>query len=398
LSFAGGFAGSMLATFPMNILLQKYGPHKVMTVVGILCTLTVAVTPLVVCWSFPAFVVLRVISGISISNSFPVAGTVINEWGTTAEKGLFVAVLSGYVELSALFTMPVSGLIATRVSWDAVFYLHAIVCGFFTILWALYYRWDKPQKHPFVAEREWQRISFGKKEDGAGSSSDYSITPLQRILRSMVIWSVWAAVIGNFLVAQFTISYSPLYLTYVLGFPTMTAGFITIAPLAAQLLIKMVTGLASDRLACLSELGKLRMFNSIALLGSGLFFILLSVIPPAGGIADVILIIIPVALLGFSSGGYPKCAVMVSQQHSPFVMSIVQMVACGSLLAGSFVVPALTRDDTFDQWRTVFLIYALVLTLSNTIFVTFARFVEPDLSVSKGTCSPVKLQCSSIQA
>lgn len=52
--------------------------------------------------------------GISISNSFPVAGTVINEWGTTAEKGLFVAVLSGYVELSALFTMPVSGLIATR--------------------------------------------------------------------------------------------------------------------------------------------------------------------------------------------------------------------------------------------------------------------------------------------
>lgn len=59
---SGGFAGSMLATFPMNILLQKYGPHKVMTVVGILCTLTVAVTPLVVCWSFPAFVVLRVIS------------------------------------------------------------------------------------------------------------------------------------------------------------------------------------------------------------------------------------------------------------------------------------------------------------------------------------------------
>lgn len=56
------------------------------------------------------------------------------------------------------------------------------------------------------------------------------------------------------------------------------------------------------------------------------------------------------------------------------------MVACGSLLAGSFVVPALTRDDTFDQWRTVFLIYALVLTLSNTIFVTFARFVEVDLN------------------
>ncbi|VDL67948.1 unnamed protein product [Nippostrongylus brasiliensis] len=87
----------------------------------------------------------------------------------------------------------------------------------------------------------------------------------------------------------------------------------------------MITGLASDRLNCLPEVGKLRLFNSIALLGSGLFFILLSVIPPTGNAGDVVLIIIPVALLGFSSGGYPKCAVMVSRQHSPFVMSVVQV-------------------------------------------------------------------------
>ncbi|KIH63616.1 hypothetical protein ANCDUO_06081 [Ancylostoma duodenale] len=52
------------------------------------------------------------------------------------------------------------------------------------------------------------------------------------------------------------------------------------------------------------------------------------------------------------------------------------IVVCLSLLTGSFAVPALTKDDTFDQWRTVFLIYAFVLTLSNTIFIAFAR-AEP---------------------
>ncbi|KAK6741581.1 hypothetical protein RB195_009446 [Necator americanus] len=367
LTFAGGFTGAMLITFPLNMLLQRFGTHKVMTVVGVVCTLMVAVTPVIVCWSFPVFVVVRIISGISISNSFPVAGAVINEWASTKEKGFFIAVLSAYVELSALFTMPISGLVATKVSWDFVFYLHAVILGIFTVLWAVYYR-DKPKKHPFVARGEWQKISLGKKPVSGKTSP-----PLQRIFRSMVIWAIWIAVIGNFLVSQFTISYSPLYLSYVLGFPTMTAGFLTIAPLAVQLVIKMFTGLASDRLRCLPEVGKLRLFNSVALLGSGLFFILLSVVPPAGNASDVILIIIPVALLGFSSGGYPKCAVMVSQQHSPFVMSIVQIVACFSLLIGSFVVPALTKNDTFDQWRTVFLIYAFVLTLSNTIFIAFAR-------------------------
>ncbi|KAE9417227.1 hypothetical protein Angca_000187, partial [Angiostrongylus cantonensis] len=58
--------------------------------------------------------------------------------------------------------------------------------------------------------------------------------PLRRIFSSTFIWAIWIAVIGNFLVAQFTISYSPLYLSYVLGFPTMSAGFLTIAPLAVQ--------------------------------------------------------------------------------------------------------------------------------------------------------------------
>ncbi|KAK5981718.1 Transporter major facilitator family protein, partial [Trichostrongylus colubriformis] len=156
-----GFAGSMLATFPMNILLQKYGAHKVMTVIGIICTLMVALTPVIICWSFPAFVVLRIISGLAISNSFPVAGYIVNEWATITEKGLFVAVLSGYVELSAIVTMPLSGLIATQMSWDTVFYFHAILCGLFTLLWGLYYR-DKQIKHPFVTKRESQRISHGK--------------------------------------------------------------------------------------------------------------------------------------------------------------------------------------------------------------------------------------------
>ncbi|RCN30910.1 transporter, major facilitator family protein [Ancylostoma caninum] len=387
LTFAGGFCGAMLFTFPVNMLLQRFGAHKVMTVIGALCTIMVAITPVIVCWSFPVFVIVRIISGVSISNSFPVAGAVVNEWATTREKGLFVAVLSAYVELSALFTMPISGLIATKglwkfISWDTVFYLHAALLGLFTVLWAIYYRnLVECMNCVFIGTslrnihlslvKNGKKISLGKRPTTGKTS-----LPLQRILRSMVIWAIWIAVIGNFLVAQFTISYSPLYLSYVLGFPTMTAGFVTIAPLAGQLVIKMLTGLASDRLTCLPEVGKLRLFNSIALLGSGLFFILLSVIPPTGNAADVVLIIIPVALLGFSSGGYPKCVVMVSQQHSPFVMSIVQIVACLSLLTGSFAVPALTKDDTFDQWRTVFLIYAFVLTLSNTIFIAFARFVH----------------------
>lgn len=58
--------------------------------------------------------------------------------------------------------------------------------------------------------------------------------PVKRIFRTPVIWAVWTAVVGNYLIAQFLISYSNMYFAYVLGYPTMTASFLTAAPLASQ--------------------------------------------------------------------------------------------------------------------------------------------------------------------
>lgn len=387
LSFAGGFFGSTIGTLPLNFMLQKYGPHKVLTAIGVVSTIAVAIHPLVVCWSFPLFVIVRIITGFSVSLPFPVAGHVVNQWAPIEERGLFVAVISAYVELSALITMPLGGVIAIKVSWDWVFYLHAIACGFFTLLWVLYFR-DKPSHHPFVGDNEWKRINLGKQ-----AVTEQLTPPVKRIFRTPVIWAVWTAVVGNYLIAQFLISYSNMYFAYVLGYPTMTASFLTAAPLASQLVIKLVTGLASDRLSCVPELGKLRLFSSISLLGAGLLFILLCIISPVGNAVDVVLIVLPVALIGFTSGGYPKCVVLVSRQYSPFVMSIVQIVAGSALLGGSFLVPSLVSmspSDTFDDWRKVFLCYAFVLTLTNTIFVAFARSEPAKWTVSSTRIRPLE--------
>ncbi|XGW16395.1 hypothetical protein V3C99_001677 [Haemonchus contortus] len=370
LNFAGGFAGSIFGTIPLSMLLQRYGPHRTVTAIGISSTIMVAISPYVLCWSFPLFVLVRLIQGLGVAIHFPVIGCIVNEWAAMNQRGLFVAVLSAYVELCALITMPLGGLIAVKVNWATVYYLHAIACGFLTILWALYYR-DKASTHPFVPDIELRRITYGK-EPVEGNLRP----PFRKIFRSPVIWAIWLAVIGNFLVANFLISYSPLYFSYVLKFPTITGAFLTMIPLGAQLVIKLVTGLASDRLYCLSELSRLRLFSSLSLLGSGLFFIILALFSPTDNIADIILIMIPIILVAFTAGGYPKCAVMVSRQYTPFVMSIVQIVAGCSLFCGAFLVPALapmTPQDTFHDWRNVFLSYAIVLTLTNTIFVIFAR-------------------------
>ncbi|VDL78901.1 unnamed protein product [Nippostrongylus brasiliensis] len=333
LSFAGGFAGSTLGTIPFNMLMLKFGPHKVLTAIGIISTIAVALHPIVLCWSFPLFVILRIITGFSIAIPFPVAGYIVNEWAPVKEKGLFVATLSGYVELSALITMPLGAWLANAVSWPSVFYIHAIICGIFTILWAVYFR-DKASNHPFVGANEWKRISVGKPPKVEAIRSFFQ-PPISKIFRSKVIWSIWCAVIGNYLVAQFLVSYSPIFFTYALGYSTVAGGGLTALPLICQLVVKTFTGIASDRLTCLPELGKLRLFSSVALLGSGVLFIVLAVVCPVGNAVDVLFIILPVALIGFTSGGYPKCVVLVSRQYTPFVMSVVQVGFSENILLSS---------------------------------------------------------------
>ncbi|PIO63647.1 hypothetical protein TELCIR_14745, partial [Teladorsagia circumcincta] len=72
------------------------------------------------------------------------------------------------------------------------------------------------------------------------------------------------------------------------------------------------------------------------------------------------------------------------------------IVACCSLLTGSFVVPALTKDDTFEQWRNVFLIYAFVLTLSNTIFIAFARAEPAEWVTNPSKAKIMPADCTSV--
>ncbi|KAF1764856.1 hypothetical protein GCK72_004806 [Caenorhabditis remanei] len=382
LGFAAGFLGAIAAVVPMSRLTARFGCHKVMTLSGIFGTVLVFISPVVVSWSFPVFLVLRVLQGITLANLFTTAGVVVNEWAAMNEKGLFISVLSAHVEMGAVFTMPVSGALATSAGWPWVFYLHGAILGALTILWAVYYR-DRAVKHPFVQRKEWRKISFGKRLNQVGKGAND--TPIRKIVSSIVIWGVWIAVIGNFLVSQFSISYAPIYLRGVIGCTPTEAGLLTLIPMACLLVIKFSTGFFSDRIKSISDLTKMKMFNSCALLGSSIFFIILACSSPGRNkVLDVILLSIPMALLGFSSGGYSKCAVMVSGQYSPFVMSIVQIIACSSLMAGSFLVPALTPTDSFSEWQRVFMVYGAVLAITNTIFIVFARAEPAKWAQQKG--------------
>ncbi|KAK5966097.1 hypothetical protein GCK32_017892 [Trichostrongylus colubriformis] len=65
-------------------------------------------------------------------------------------------------------------------------------------------------------------------------------------------------------------------LAFVLGFAVHKTGITAALPPLAQFLSKLAFGMLSDRIKCISERNKFRLFNSVAFLGSAFFLILLA--------------------------------------------------------------------------------------------------------------------------
>ncbi|KAK0423123.1 hypothetical protein QR680_007984 [Steinernema hermaphroditum] len=358
-------AGCLIGIIPVNLAIHKFGIHIVLTVVGAICSLSTALIPISATFGFPVLIITRLVQGLALTVLFPTVGAITSQWATEREHGLFVAVLTGYIQLSSIFSTPISGCVGSRYGWPTIFYLHAGVCAFLTLLWFMLHR-DAPTEHPFISSREIDLIRIGK--DGIDSKQP---VPYKKIFSSLPIWAVWIAVMGHMFAAQFTVTFLPMYLSWVVGFSVSSSGAVSAIPLVVQLFIKFATGIVSDRLSLLSELSKVRLFNSLAFFGSAALFVGISFIPPHDQAVGALLVILPLAVLGFNAGGYSKAAVLVSRQFSPTVMGVVQVVLALTLTVGSFIVPCITPDNTFAEYKYVFYFYAAMLAITNVFFLIF---------------------------
>uniref|UniRef100_A0A183C477 MFS domain-containing protein n=1 Tax=Globodera pallida TaxID=36090 RepID=A0A183C477_GLOPA len=91
--------------------------------------------PLAASMSFYALMFARMVNGLAITNLFPVVGAICTNWAPQKERGVFLAVLSGYIQLSVIISMPLTGFLADKFGWPSVFFAHSIL-GLTLSIWA----------------------------------------------------------------------------------------------------------------------------------------------------------------------------------------------------------------------------------------------------------------------
>ncbi|KHJ87111.1 hypothetical protein OESDEN_13121 [Oesophagostomum dentatum] len=308
-------------------------------------------------YGFNYFLLARTFQGIAFSATFPYIGAVTADWATLTEHGLFCGLLTGCTQLSQVFTMPVSvcehvdNCFASGCERHSMYVAVGMaVCILCTR--AFHHRLvhhldlpvskDSPEEHSLVGAAELKRLQTGKGKKKSGHEK----LPYRQILSSKTLWGAWIAAFGDLLAVQLVTMFNPQYVKAYLRYNVFKTGFLAALPVVVQFCLKLLGGISSDMLTCLDETLKVRIYNSLALGASAIFFIILAFIRREHNVAAMVILVFAESLLGLNTAGFNKCITLHSRQFGHFGMTQIMNIWAGTILLEPFVVNAIIADNT----------------------------------------------------
>ncbi|CAJ0962101.1 unnamed protein product, partial [Mesorhabditis belari] len=381
---------AILANFPVIFLVNRFGVRRVFGIGGLLSAITTILIPFGIRFGYPYFLALRFLQGLAFAANLPAIGAFCARWAYHKQNGLFIASTVAYLQLAPGFTNPISGPICEHLGWPSVFYLHGCVGLVLFIIYGFFYR-NNPGKHPFVGDIEKNKI--GREKPIHEGKKAAQRVPYGAILSTPAIWAVWIAAIGSFSVVNLIFLYSPTYMSKVLGYSISHSGFTSALGPLAQAAMKVSVGGVSDKIRFMSEVNKLRMFNSIAIFGSFFFLIVLSFVDPKYSTICVLLFGTASGIIGANTGGFFRAAPILSKQYSHFVTGNISLAITVTMVIVPFIVNAIVKENRADEWRMVFCILGGFMAITNVIFVLLVKGEPCEWTESnphKNIISPIK--------
>ncbi|KAK0397137.1 hypothetical protein QR680_002002 [Steinernema hermaphroditum] len=369
--------GALAAHFPIVHIVNKYSLRIPFFCFGLLSSITTILLPQALGWGYGWAIFLRVLQGIAFAGNFPAIGKFTSKWTYYKQNGMFVSTCVAFIQLSPTITNPVAGaLCSSDIGWRWAVYGHGKITLIIFLLFFMFYR-DEPRAHPFVSDIEASKI---ERQKSIILSEQDDRVPYKSILKTKAVWAVWMAGIGNFFCVNTIFLFSSAYFMYVLDFAVAETGLNAAIPSVLQFLLKLFCGFISDKIRCVNETNKLRIFNSIAFFGSTIFFITLSFLDSSHKQTCMILMSIATGFLGFSTGGFFKAGAMISGNYNHFVTGNISLTKTFTMLIVPFVVTGIAPANSAAQWKIVFYIIAAVLVATNLFFVIFINANAPEWS------------------
>nr|CAD7448468.1 unnamed protein product [Timema bartmani] len=209
---AGGY-GSLATNLIGARLAEVYGPRLVCGTCVFVSGVLSLLIPVVARWNVWAFIVVRVVQGGLMGPIMPGFMILFASWVPPSERGHYSGIIFSAVILGSLFSMLVSGNLATYWGWESIFYFYGFLKIPFCVVW-VFMMYDSPLHHPRISEEEKDYIVSNTKKD----SKTVLAVPWLKILLSAPVWAVVAVNISVNWVSSTLQTELPIYMRNLLHF------------------------------------------------------------------------------------------------------------------------------------------------------------------------------------
>lgn len=221
--FALGYA---LFQVPSGILVDRFGPRKILSSVVIFWSFFTALTA--AASGFISMLLCRFLFGAGEAGAFPGCARAVYSWIPMSERGLMQGVTFSGARFGAALTLPGVAWMVNRWGWRASFVILGGVGIVWAIFWFLWFR-DDPEHHPQISKTEKELILRTRQQAVSGEEVVPPLTT-RSLFGSRNVWLL----MGQYFSSNFTFFFCLTWLfpylksRYSLGM--VEAGFYAAAP------------------------------------------------------------------------------------------------------------------------------------------------------------------------
>ncbi|KAF9406789.1 hypothetical protein HW555_012957 [Spodoptera exigua] len=363
------FLGYCLMTFPMGMVVQRWGGKIPLQIALFVNGVASIVAPWVIDWVrwLEGSVRLPYFARSISSWCVPSIQNLLANWVPASERGTLTSYVYTGSTLGTVIAFQMAGYLAdTRWGWPSTFWAVGAICiGLFTVL--TIFGAASPPRHKTISEEEKTYI-MGRVDDG--TVKKLSI-PWKAILTSRHVWGILITHVGSGVSFVFFFTQVPSYIHYILGMEVRSSGILSSLPYVVSFFTSLSFGILSDYLTnnkYLEVKNARRLFNSISQVGVAVA--LLSVTFTTSTVVAVLCLVMSMGCHMAMHVGWMVNHIDLAPNFSSTLMTIGNtMMNILNVLLPILISYVVTDVHNQTQWRIIFFIIASSGFVANAIYV-----------------------------
>ncbi|XP_071103844.1 sialin-like isoform X2 [Haliotis cracherodii] len=367
------FWGYLVLQVPGGWLSERFGAKKVVAFAMFPVAIFNLLTPVAARTDPYLFLAVRVIVGLGEGVLYPAAQAFWARWSPPHERSRLIGFSYAGGQFGNAMIFPVGGYLCAYGfdgGWPSVFYVIGSVGFIWCVFWCIFAS-NSPADSPRISEIERKYIEYSVGPLNKGKRT----TPWKSIFTSRAVWAIIVAhVCGNYGIYML-LTQLPTYMKDVLKFDIKANGLFSMLPYLCFWFLITVSGALADLLISrniLSVAWTRKLMTCIGTIAPAMFLIGTGYMDCTQQAGAVVMVTLAVGLCGFHFSGHFINHGDVAPQYAGTIFGISNTAATVPGILAPYVVGAMTKDGTREQWLSTFYVAAAIYCFGAIFYLFMA--------------------------